>query len=242
MKKLALYKCFNPRTHTGCDFAGLTDSHDGIWFQSTHPHGVRPLHELELVREGAFQSTHPHGVRPSPRPRYRYRWCFNPRTHTGCDDWATRAGRARLVSIHAPTRGATFRGVQACLFLRVSIHAPTRGATYDGRIKCQILIVSIHAPTRGATLSWIARMICACCFNPRTHTGCDLKPRPSSRLFHVVSIHAPTRGATNHKRFGYNEPIVSIHAPTRGATSIYLVYTIIIFVSIHAPTRGATLW
>ena len=42
MKKLALYKCFNPRTHTGCDtFSG---SLDGIWakFQSTHPHGVRP--------------------------------------------------------------------------------------------------------------------------------------------------------------------------------------------------------
>ena len=27
MKKLALYKCFNPRTHTGCDMALNTD-----WF------------------------------------------------------------------------------------------------------------------------------------------------------------------------------------------------------------------
>ena len=41
MKKLALYKCFNPRTHTGCDtladFIGL----GMLMFQSTHPHGVR---------------------------------------------------------------------------------------------------------------------------------------------------------------------------------------------------------
>ena len=41
MKKLALYKCFNPRTHTGCDL--LISSGEGILllFQSTHPHGVR---------------------------------------------------------------------------------------------------------------------------------------------------------------------------------------------------------
>ena len=62
MKKLALYKCFNPRTHTGCD-AAQTKKSSADMFQSTHPHGVRlhnPKLSLSIVR---FQSTHPHGVR-----------------------------------------------------------------------------------------------------------------------------------------------------------------------------------
>ena len=41
MKKLALYKCFNPRTHTGCDGIVTETEAVAIEFQSTHPHGVR---------------------------------------------------------------------------------------------------------------------------------------------------------------------------------------------------------
>ena len=33
--------------------------------------------------------------------------CFNPRTHTGCDIAAWDKGVGVIVSIHAPTRGAT---------------------------------------------------------------------------------------------------------------------------------------
>ena len=36
-------------------------------------------------------------------------YCFNPRTHTGCDtDAAEKVKADAPVSIHAPTRGATF--------------------------------------------------------------------------------------------------------------------------------------
>ena len=106
MKKLALYKCFNPRTHTGCDTspknngsyydcfnprthtgcdfirsvkhlivrvsihaptrgATTVDSPElyGSRFQSTHPHGVRPLFKSPVNVILVFQSTHPHGVR-----------------------------------------------------------------------------------------------------------------------------------------------------------------------------------
>ena len=63
MKKLALYKCFNPRTHTGCDLLGKVLTTRLYSFQSTHPHGVRlSLYQLKKVLE-EFQSTHPHGVR-----------------------------------------------------------------------------------------------------------------------------------------------------------------------------------
>ena len=33
---------------------------------------------------------------------------FNPRTHTGCDIVANELAQMRSVSIHAPTRGATY--------------------------------------------------------------------------------------------------------------------------------------
>ena len=108
MKKLALYKCFNPRTHTGCDISVplslyrllvsihaptrgatlypnpiaestilvsihaptrgatiISETPESIarLFQSTHPHGVRQVHEDRTGHGMVFQSTHPHGVR-----------------------------------------------------------------------------------------------------------------------------------------------------------------------------------
>ena len=109
MKKLALYKCFNPRTHTGCDFVGTTHvpsprsfnprTHTGCdyavgWcanytfkFQSTHPHGVRPFWQLFHCLNTDIVSIHaPTRGATSWLIRYGlYRHCFNPRTHTGCD-------------------------------------------------------------------------------------------------------------------------------------------------------------
>ena len=54
-------------------------------FQSTHPHGVRRVANIREVATGVFQSTHPHGVRPYSRNSRISSFCFNPRTHTGCD-------------------------------------------------------------------------------------------------------------------------------------------------------------
>ena len=126
-----------------------------------------------------------------------------------------------IVSIHAPTRGATrpssaIRRLQRCFNPRshegsdlnkvkyalyssnVSIHAPTRGATCSNPITLHKDGVSIHAPTRGATYKLFA----------------------TSRIF-CVSIHAPTRGATERVAREQETGRVSIHAPTRGATSSF---------------------
>ena len=86
MKKLALYKCFNPRTHTGCDSISTTLLLTSALFQSTHPHGVRRLRTVNTIHRSKFQSTHPHGVRPL----------------------MLSIDKQGIVSIHAPTRGATF--------------------------------------------------------------------------------------------------------------------------------------
>ena len=90
MKKLALYKCFNPRTHTGCDPRTARDpsspasfnprTHTGCdhdpfskedeFYVSIHAPtrgATTPL--LRYFPRGLFQSTHPHGVRLY-RPQY----------------------------------------------------------------------------------------------------------------------------------------------------------------------------
>ena len=145
---------FNPRTHTGCDLAGTSLLLPLVKFQSTHPHGVRRFNEdnMQNLREN-----------------------FNPRTHTGCDtiDWNEFLSNA-LISIHAPTRGATrisitigsiyvvfqsthphgvrrLKNTPRVPYLDISIHAPTRGATSTKKAKTQPIEISIHAPTRGAT-------------------------------------------------------------------------------------------
>ena len=57
-----------------------------------------------------FQSTHPRGVRLLWQLKGRAEACFNPRTHAGCDiDAALETWQKVVVSIHAPTRGATVK-------------------------------------------------------------------------------------------------------------------------------------
>ena len=166
-------------------------------FQSTHPHGVRRFEELRGRFSELFQSTHPHGVRLYQEGYRTLTASFNPRTHTGCDFERGTKGAADYVSIHAPTRGATYLRVPFETWLRVSIHAPTRGATRQQLLAIFRTKVSIHAPTRGAT-----------CANVFAFLGVR------------VSIHAPTRGATAADSLLCTFLIVSIHAPTRGATSV----------------------
>ena len=82
-----------------------------------------------------------------------------------------------LISIHAPTRGATAFCSFVNIIIHISIHAPTRGATQCVYQSVLLPVISIHAPTRGATIAlvfmwWGVR----------------------------ISIHAPTRGATCQHR------------------------------------------
>ena len=124
-------RSFNPRTHMGCDHLGNMELLRVGGFQSTHPHGVRPsaspapdkpdkfqsthphgVRRTKKLRSALllkFQSTHPHGVRPLTAGAAMPPACFNPRTHMGCDLPKTLYFSSRIVSIHAPTWGATHR-------------------------------------------------------------------------------------------------------------------------------------
>ena len=144
----------------------------------------------------------------------------------------------------------------------VSIHAPTRGATLAARAYNHRRYVSIHAPTRGATSYPCPILLQDNCFNPRSHAGSDLFP--AGGLFHLSRFnprshagsdaHSTTdvfgsglfqstlpRGERRQRMSRFPDHIVSIHAPTRGATSAIFNFSRYNAVSIHAPTRGATL-
>ena len=101
---------FNPRTHTGCDnrcAVGILAAFR--MFQSTHPHGVRPINgkrQFKMVIK--FQSTHPHGVRRC-------------QASNNCPCWMFQSTHPHGVRPVQPLGPRTFK--------RVSIHAPTRGAT-----------------------------------------------------------------------------------------------------------------
>ena len=161
-----------------------------------------------------FQSTHPHGVRQCPRMVYRW---------------------YRVVSIHAPTRGATTaflcafkcfmfqsthpHGVRRCQLLRNNGIVGFQSTHPHGVRLYRIwfipirLCVSIHAPTRGATSPGILMTMVPWSFNPRTHTGCDeYNEFLQKQLSEFQSTHP------HGVRLACLLACVSIHAPTRGAT------------------------
>ena len=189
-----------------------------------------------------------------------YSTYFNPRSHERSDrNWALTDSES-IISIHAPTRGATLlceisnpllafqstlpREERPIEYLNaqsdvISIHAPTRGATFLS-IPTQLCTqISIHAPTRGAT-TVIQLYVVFVLFQ-------STLPR-EERLLQVyifssagaISIHAPTRGATF---FAFSLSLTSqdfnprSHERSDTAPEGLSAY---ILISIHAPTRGAT--
>ena len=78
----------------------------------------------------------------------------------------------------------------------ISIHAPVKGATghlpYEGRLND----ISIHAPVKGATKAVPVTADDDSYFNPRTREGCDQLDERDQGAIYGISIHAPVKGAT----------------------------------------------
>ena len=145
-----------------------------FWFQSTHPRGVRLREGLFNESQEVFQSTHPRGVRPSgcsPACVSRSFQSTHPRG-VRLSAPGTKSGGDH-VSIHAPTRGATNLLRAGVPLHTVSIHAPTRGATclFLGLTSVAITFQSTHP--RGVRPDTDVAMRQMESFNPRTHEGCD---------------------------------------------------------------------
>ena len=86
MKKLALYKCFNPRTHTGCDYRNAIEN------------GASEV-SIHAPTRGATCNLH--------QSRYYQVVSIHAPTR-GATSLRIVSLKYTSVSIHAPTRGATF--------------------------------------------------------------------------------------------------------------------------------------
>ena len=120
---------FNPRTHTGCDadevasvkakevsihapIQGATSVEAREFtdelFQSTHPYRVRRDDQLLLDLTDDVSIHAPiQGATYINKSFFGNSFCFNPRTHTGCDYLDSSLSEIHQVSIHAPIQGAT---------------------------------------------------------------------------------------------------------------------------------------
>ena len=101
-------KNFNPRSHEGSDTGKVEKC------------------------GGARKYFNPRSHEGSDRENFIYVCLlvnFNPRSHEGSDSLHGADRSWSIISIHAPTRGATSFICCSMLLHLISIHAPTRGAT-----------------------------------------------------------------------------------------------------------------
>ena len=120
---------------------------------------------------------------------------FNPRSHERSDH-ITQSFVFRFFNFNPRSHERSdFTGDYTFEVTLISIHAPTRGATMgDGYQEVQE-VISIHAPTRGATSLKATEYKLSIDFNPRSHERSD-NYIPDEFKSYIISIHAPTRGAT----------------------------------------------
>ena len=145
-----------------------------------------------------------------------------------------------LISIHAPTRGATWSVKKAGSRRIISIHAPTRGATIFAGLGIISDVISIHAPTRGAT-ALIAIGVALYKFQSTLPRGERHFVLLITHTFIYISIHAPTRGATHVVGIPF-KAVWDFNPRSHEGSDLKWLITMLKdwLISIHAPTRGAT--
>ena len=131
---------------------------------------------------------------------------FNPRTHKGCDQDGRVLQTAEVVSIHAPTKGATPLRV-SLLYLFCGFNPRTH---------------------KGCDLATIISLRLQKSFNPRTHKGCDERTANSSLPKNRFQSTHPQRVRL---RIPYNNNPMSCFNPRthKGCDSISICFTTIFF-------------
>jgi len=163
-------------------------------FQFTRPRGARPIplygrstyevsihaptrgatHRRQTAATGrsGFNSRAHAGRDVGPGVVASLRPGFNSRAHAGRDRRLGADGPHRVVSIHAPTRGATRMQADDDDVHQFQFTRPRGARRRAAREARQGQRVSIHAPTRGATRR-LHVFGCHLCFNSRAHAGRD---------------------------------------------------------------------
>ena len=121
-------------------------------FQSTLPREERPFTVLSLWIEGISIHAPTRGATQTKvviPPNKRH---FNPRSHERSDHYWLWYLISQLYFNPRSHERSDIANKLNCLACQIiSIHAPTRGATPAIRVNMLLSSISIHAPTRGAT-------------------------------------------------------------------------------------------
>ena len=123
-------------------------------FQSTLPREERPsLLSLKSFSRLKFQSTLPREERLSSLSEMLRFLYFNPRSHERSDFlFALNSVISFQFQSTLPREERQALTKDVSPLALISIHAPTRGATLYMLAQNHCFTISIHAPTRGATL------------------------------------------------------------------------------------------
>ena len=121
-------------------------------FQSTFPREERPYYTIVRIQVLQFQSTLPREERPFPTDFVTaFMPYFNPRSHERSDNYIPDEFKSYIISIHAPTRGATMTSDETGMVAIFQSTLPREERQYPKSNICSYQKISIHAPTRGAT-------------------------------------------------------------------------------------------
>ena len=188
-------------------------------FQSTHPHGVRPIQYVESVWWREFQSTHPHGVRQSSESYRKSTQKFQSTHPHGVRRVAvSHCLRLGCVSIHAPARGATWHSRRECLFFyRFNPRTRTGCDLLSGLFSISIPRFQSTHP-HGVRQTHLMHTMCTTKFqSTHPHGVRHSHGQYRERLSRFQSTHPHGVRLILHKD-SCLFPYVSIHAPARGAT------------------------
>ena len=125
-KSSALWQNFNPRSHEGSDRKCLAEN----------------------VSIANFNPRSHEGSDSKEVKTLNVKYNFNPRSHEGSDSQSCSGRLDILISIHAPTKGATESGEYDTGNMTISIHAPTKGATCIATNKIFMYLFQSTLPRR----------------------------------------------------------------------------------------------
>ena len=144
-----------------------------VIFQSALPRGERRKEYRHSHRANDFNPRSHEGSDTRVNRVVCHGCNFNPRSHEGSDGNSSLHDSGNIISIRAPTRGATKPKSTGLFTYIISIRAPTRGATRR-RSGSKTTGKFQSALPRGER-PWQPRP-CPCnyYFNPRSHEGSDM--------------------------------------------------------------------
>ena len=172
MVKEWCYLYFNPRSHERSDSNSVRISHGReisihaptrgatlsgfqpillLLFQSTLPREERLNAVAKQATGREFQSTLPREERLRKSGMYHRQNNFNPRSHERSDNDTIAKMRSHIISIHAPTRGATQTDAYEAVDYLFQSTLPREERRSTATAYLDSPTISIHAPTRGAT-------------------------------------------------------------------------------------------